>query len=82
MGNEHFWQVPRAQGVYARSITRHARRERSARVLPADEPGLGLHALRVHEVFVDDPLPMFRCPDGALRGAERVFPDHLITCSF
>ena len=41
MGNEHFWQVPRAQGVYARSITRHARRERSARVLPADEPHSG-----------------------------------------
>ena len=25
MGNEHFWQVPRAKGVYARSITKHAR---------------------------------------------------------
>ena len=28
MGNEHFWQVPRAKGVYARSITKHARREK------------------------------------------------------
>ena len=38
MGNEHFWQVPRAKGVYARSITKHARRERGfAGVLPADD---------------------------------------------
>ena len=31
MGNEHFWQVPRAKGVYARSITKHARARKLAR---------------------------------------------------
>ncbi len=31
MGNEHFWQVPRAEGVYARSITKHARARESSR---------------------------------------------------
>ena len=30
MGNEHFWQVPRAKGVYARSITKHARARESS----------------------------------------------------
>ena len=30
MGNEHFWQVPRAKGVYARSMHGPPRRESSS----------------------------------------------------
>ena len=74
MGNEHFWQVPRAKGVRTQHHAECTARKQLVGALPADDQGGPAHARNrisgitevgdIHTLRVDDVLLMIFLGEG------------------